>query len=254
MPNKIRTVEAVKREMRKGWPFGASEAYKHIPALTWLVLMNWNKYYFLLQSIADKNAGLINRGEMATVYFDDCISAFEYMDPANSEKSRTRDVYSSGVIQMHWRQRMMNHPDYNKPQIFNLTIRLALAIGMFCGIVASSISFIASWLLFLLFDWRHQFIKLVAILKMTLSPFDHIKEIYTNQRVNYFDTLTDEDKKTFQPYMINRIISMNPILLNWLMKLRNIMGRLDLVNCICFIVKLFQKVITITNISKRPKK
>jgi hypothetical protein len=45
---------------------------------------------------------------------------------------------------------------------------------------------------------------------MTLSPFDHIKEIYTKQRMDYFDTLSDDDKKTFQPYMINRIISMNP--------------------------------------------
>jgi hypothetical protein len=41
------------------------------------------------------------------------------------------------------------------------------------------------------------------------TPFDHVKEIYTKQRIGYFDNLTDDEKKTLQPYMINRIISMN---------------------------------------------
>lgn len=40
--------------------------------------------------------------------------------------------------------------------------------------------------------------------------FDHIEAIYTNQRSDYFDTLTEADKKSYSNYMINRFISMNP--------------------------------------------
>ena len=40
--------------------------------------------------------------------------------------------------------------------------------------------------------------------------FDHIEAIYTNQRSDYFDTLTDADKKSYSNYMVNRFISMNP--------------------------------------------
>ena len=42
------------------------------------------------------------------------------------------------------------------------------------------------------------------------TPFEHVKEIYGKQRLGYFDNLTDEEKKTFTPYMINRVISMHP--------------------------------------------
>ena len=40
--------------------------------------------------------------------------------------------------------------------------------------------------------------------------FEHIDAIYTNQRSDYFDTLTDADKKSYSNYMVNRFISMNP--------------------------------------------
>jgi len=40
--------------------------------------------------------------------------------------------------------------------------------------------------------------------------FDHIEAIYTNQRSDYFDTLTEADKKSYSNYMVNRFISMNP--------------------------------------------
>src|SRR5690606_27071652 len=40
--------------------------------------------------------------------------------------------------------------------------------------------------------------------------FDHDNAIYTDQRRNYFDDLDEEDQKTFNNYMVNRIISMNP--------------------------------------------
>jgi hypothetical protein len=42
------------------------------------------------------------------------------------------------------------------------------------------------------------------------SPFDHVNAIYTDQSIDYFDTLEDADKKTFTQYMVNRIISMTP--------------------------------------------
>lgn len=40
--------------------------------------------------------------------------------------------------------------------------------------------------------------------------FDHVDAIYTNQKIDYFDTLTEADKKTYSNYMVNRFLSMNP--------------------------------------------
>lgn len=42
------------------------------------------------------------------------------------------------------------------------------------------------------------------------SLFDHVDNIYTNQKIDYFDTLTDADKKSYNNYMVNRFLSMNP--------------------------------------------
>ena len=39
--------------------------------------------------------------------------------------------------------------------------------------------------------------------------FDHINHIREKKTENYFDTLTDEDKKTFVNYMVNRFLSMD---------------------------------------------
>jgi hypothetical protein len=44
----------------------------------------------------------------------------------------------------------------------------------------------------------------------TKGLFEHIDAIYTNQKVDYFDTLTDADKKSYNNYMVNRFLSMNP--------------------------------------------
>lgn len=46
-----------------------------------------------------------------------------------------------------------------------------------------------------------------------LSLFDHLKHIITMQRKSYHDELTEESKKTFNPYMIQRFLSMN---VDWL--------------------------------------
>lgn len=40
--------------------------------------------------------------------------------------------------------------------------------------------------------------------------FDHINHIYEVQSPDYFDTLSDGDKKTYSVYMVNRFLSMNP--------------------------------------------
>jgi hypothetical protein len=39
---------------------------------------------------------------------------------------------------------------------------------------------------------------------------DHVKAIYEDQRVAYFDDLREFEKKTYEPYMVNRFLSMNP--------------------------------------------
>ena len=40
------------------------------------------------------------------------------------------------------------------------------------------------------------------------SLFDHIKEITSVQKPNYWDTLSDGDKKTWSNYMVHRFLSM----------------------------------------------
>ena len=42
----------------------------------------------------------------------------------------------------------------------------------------------------------------------TKSLFDHIKQITDVQNQNYWDNITDADKKTFSPYMVHRFLSM----------------------------------------------
>ena len=39
--------------------------------------------------------------------------------------------------------------------------------------------------------------------------FDHLNAIYTNQSITYFDELEDKDRKTFDSFMIHRLVSMN---------------------------------------------
>lgn len=42
------------------------------------------------------------------------------------------------------------------------------------------------------------------------SLFDHLNQITKKGDLGYWNELSDEDKKTFQPYMVNRFLSMNP--------------------------------------------
>lgn len=45
---------------------------------------------------------------------------------------------------------------------------------------------------------------------MAKTLFEHLDEIYTQQRVNYWELIEESDQKTFNVYMVNRFISMNP--------------------------------------------
>jgi hypothetical protein len=40
--------------------------------------------------------------------------------------------------------------------------------------------------------------------------FDHVDAIYTNQKSDYFTSLSDADKKSYNNYMVNKFLSMNP--------------------------------------------
>jgi len=40
--------------------------------------------------------------------------------------------------------------------------------------------------------------------------FDHVDAIYTNQKPDYFTMLSDSDKKSYNNYMVNKFLSMNP--------------------------------------------
>lgn len=44
----------------------------------------------------------------------------------------------------------------------------------------------------------------------TKTIFDHLNAIYTDKTVEYFDSLEEKDLKTYNQYMLNRFISMNP--------------------------------------------
>jgi hypothetical protein len=43
------------------------------------------------------------------------------------------------------------------------------------------------------------------------TMFDHLNAIYTDKSVEYFDGLTEKDLKTYNQYMLNRFMSMNPM-------------------------------------------
>ncbi len=45
---------------------------------------------------------------------------------------------------------------------------------------------------------------------MSKTLFDHICAIYQNQKISYYDNLTESDKKTYSTYMVNRFVSMSP--------------------------------------------
>ena len=42
------------------------------------------------------------------------------------------------------------------------------------------------------------------------SLFDHINQITSTQNPNYWDEISDEDKKSWSNYMVNRFLSMKP--------------------------------------------
>jgi hypothetical protein len=44
----------------------------------------------------------------------------------------------------------------------------------------------------------------------TKTIFDHLNAIYTDKTAEYFDSLEEKDLKTYNQYMLNRFISMNP--------------------------------------------
>jgi hypothetical protein len=44
---------------------------------------------------------------------------------------------------------------------------------------------------------------------MTATLFDHVNAIYSNQSQEYWENLSDADRKSWSDYMINRFISMN---------------------------------------------
>ena len=45
-----------------------------------------------------------------------------------------------------------------------------------------------------------------------MNPFDHIKNLHTKKRI--WDNFNDEEKKSFNIYIINKALSMNPSYLN----------------------------------------
>jgi len=42
------------------------------------------------------------------------------------------------------------------------------------------------------------------------SLFDHVNAVTSEQHLNYWDEITDDDKKTWSNFMVNRFLSMKP--------------------------------------------
>jgi hypothetical protein len=58
------------------------------------------------------------------------------------------------------------------------------------------------------------------------TPFDHINAIFTNQKIGYYDELSEADRKTFTPYVINMGISMNPDFLPYVNEVNKYWGQM----------------------------
>lgn len=56
--------------------------------------------------------------------------------------------------------------------------------------------------------------------------FDHIGEIRVGKNPKYFDTLSDADKKTWTNYMVCRVLSMQPELIEYINELQKYSGTL----------------------------
>ena len=61
-------------------------------------------------------------------------------------------------------------------------------------------------------------------MKKKSSLFDHINQVTSVQNPNYWDVISDEDKKSWSNYMVNRFLSMKP---EWL-ELVNELQKYDL--------------------------
>lgn len=59
------------------------------------------------------------------------------------------------------------------------------------------------------------------------TVFNHIDVIYGNQRVDYYDNLSDGDKKSFNLYVITMGISMNPDFVPLANEVNKYWGQLD---------------------------
>ncbi len=59
------------------------------------------------------------------------------------------------------------------------------------------------------------------------TPFQHIDAIYSNQRIDYYDNLSDEDKKSFNIYLITMGIGMNPDFLPLANEVNKYWGQMD---------------------------
>lgn len=57
--------------------------------------------------------------------------------------------------------------------------------------------------------------------------FDHINHLREVQNPNYFDTLTDEDKKSWSNYMVCRFLSMQPEIIDWVNDIQIYQGILE---------------------------
>lgn len=60
---------------------------------------------------------------------------------------------------------------------------------------------------------RKKVVKEEATVKQ-LGLFDHVKHVRSVQNPNYYKNLSELDRKTFNPFMILKALSMNPVLLD----------------------------------------
>jgi len=85
MSNRILAVEAVQKEQRLGWPFGAGDAYKYVPALLGRI-QELENALSPFAMVAVKNMAVPPANGLQEVYFKDLMNALEMMDSARSSQ------------------------------------------------------------------------------------------------------------------------------------------------------------------------
>lgn len=94
MQNKINIVNAILQDKRKGYPYGAGDAYKMIPHL-FARIEELENALAPFATVAGRNLNVPPDGGLQLVQWADLINALAMMDDANSAQVRREDFFDA---------------------------------------------------------------------------------------------------------------------------------------------------------------